>query len=131
VTRLDTRLLRRFLKRAGERLRGEWVLIGGTLLPALGIEHRVTTDIELVGLGAGERRQGLALMAVAEELGLPVESVNPAGAHFLAKVPYSKRDLVPLHEGGSAVIYRPGATLYLLLKIRRLTESDEFERTRR
>lgn len=45
---LDTKLLKEFLKRAGERLHGDWLLVGGTLLPAVGIDSRSTTDIDLV-----------------------------------------------------------------------------------
>ena len=50
-TPLNSTLLTEFLKRAGERLYGEWLLVGGTLLPAVGIDVRATVDIDLLGLG--------------------------------------------------------------------------------
>lgn len=73
VKTLDSKFLKKFLKVAADELKGYWVLIGGTLLPALGIDHRVTTDIDLVSINTKDSTH---------------------------------------------------ATLYLLLKIRRLTESD-------
>jgi predicted nucleotidyltransferase len=121
---LDPKLLKRFIRLAGERLVGEWVLTGGTVLPLLGREHRSTVDIDLVGLGKDEMGQVLQLMKLAEELGLPVEAINQAGAYFLSKIPSFRAHLVVLHEGKGATIYRPDGTLYLLLKVARMSESD-------
>jgi len=121
---LDSKLLNKFLKTLGERLTGDWVLIGGTVLPALGETFRSTTDIDLVGLGSGEMAQTLALMELAEALGLPVESINQAGSLFLNKISDFKEHLVVLHHGSRSNVFRPDGTLYLLLKVRRLSESD-------
>jgi len=121
---LDSHLLKEFLKLAGDQLRGEWLLIGGTLLPAVGIDVRSTVDIDLLGLGTSEAGQTLQLMELAESLGLPVESVNQAAAFFLKKAGYQKSDLIVLHQGASAVIYRPSLELYWKLKMGRLSETD-------
>ena len=121
---LDTRLLAQFLVKAGRKLKGEWVLLGGTLLPAVGIDVRATVDIDLVGLGKKEAAQQLELMSLAESLGLPVESVNQAAAFFLKKIGYTKADLIVLEQGPSATIYRPSLSLYWRLKMRRLSETD-------
>jgi hypothetical protein len=121
---LNTKLLEKFLRLAADELTGEWVLVGGTLLPAVGIDVRTTVDIDLLGLGKAEAAQQIELMTISESLGLPVETVNQAASFFLKKVGYSKKDLIILERGKSAVIYRPSAELYLRLKVGRLSETD-------
>ncbi|MBF0443814.1 MAG: hypothetical protein HQK54_18040, partial [Oligoflexales bacterium] len=70
-------LIHSFLKLAGERLEGDWVILGGSVLPLLGINYRVTIDIDIGScLPDVSQKQILILMEIAEKLGLPVESVN-------------------------------------------------------
>lgn len=121
---LNPELLRRFLDLASQQLKGEWLLIGGTLLPAVGLHVRSTMDIDLVGLHEKEMAQTLKLMEISENLGLSIESINQAAAFFVKKVGYTKEDLIPLKEGKEATIYRPSFELYLKLKTTRLTETD-------
>lgn len=124
MTRLDRNVLRRFLKLAGERLEGHWVVIGGCVLPILGIDHRVTVDIDVAGPDGAGMDQTLALLGIAEDLGLPVEAINQAGALFLRRIADWEQNLIEVHRGPSAVIHVPDATLFLMLKVGRLTESD-------
>jgi hypothetical protein len=124
VKTIDTALLNRFIRLAGDRLKGRWVLLGGTLLPLVGIDYRVTTDIDIVGLGTLEQGQTLKLMEIAEHLGLPVESINQAAGYFLSKQESFENHLISLHRGKSAEILRPDLFLFLALKIGRLSESD-------
>ena len=63
-------------------------------------------------------------MKIAEDLGLPIESINQAGAHFLYKIPNYTKNLVLLYKGKRATIYRPNTMLFFQLKIPRLLESD-------
>lgn len=121
---LNSDLLKKFLKAAGERLKGEWLLVGGTLLPAVGIDVRSTVDIDLIGLGKTENAQILELMEVAETLGLNPETINPAAAIFLKKIKYQKEDLIILYKGSKGTIYRPSLMLYWQLKMNRLSETD-------
>ena len=124
MKQLDAKLLNKFLKIAGSSLEGKWLLVGGTLLPALGIDARSTIDIDLIGLGRKEADQSLQLMEIAEQLGLGVETINQAAAFFLKKIKYDESDLLLLHQGKSANIYRPPIELYWKLKIGRLSETD-------
>ena len=55
--------------------------------------------------------------------GLPVETINQAAGLFLRKIANWNKMLVPLIKG-TATIYRPNVTLFLLLKMERLSESD-------
>ncbi len=121
---IDQKLLKRFLKEAGGFLEGDWMLIGGTVLPSLGIDHRSTTDIDLIGMTPAQQTQTLKLMELAERLGLPVETINQAGAYFLSKFKDVAKHRVVLHKGSSATIYRPDATLFILLKLKRISDSD-------
>ncbi len=122
---LDAKLLKKFLKLACDRLEGDWVLIGGTLLPILGMDLRVTTDIDLVALDqTASNEKTLAVMKLADELGLPIETINQAGLYFLEKIKNYRSSLVILKQGKRSTIYRPDVNLYLLLKIPRMTESD-------
>lgn len=63
-------------------------------------------------------------MGIAESLGLPVESINHAGAYFLRKVPGFREHLVLLHKGPSVRIFRPEVELFIKLKLSRLSPSD-------
>lgn len=124
---LNSKLLKQFLKKAGESLDGEWLLIGGTLLPALGVDIRSTVDIDFIGLGKKEAAQSLELMELSESLKLPIETVNQAAAFFLNKIGYDKENLLVLHKGKKATIYRPSAELFFKLKIGRLSETDAMD----
>lgn len=121
---LDAKLLREFLRMAGDTLSGDWLLVGGTLLPAVGLDVRATVDIDLIGLSDEEGQQTLELMKIAETLGLSVETINQAASYFLKKVGYKKKDLIGLHQGKKAMIYRPSAELFWRLKVPRLSEAD-------
>ena len=124
MSALDANLLDRFVRMAGDRLSGDWVVIGGCVLPLLGVQHRVTVDIDIAGPDETHMGQMLILMEIAEELELPVESINQAGSHFLRLVDDWADNLIEIHRGTQASLHVPNPTLYLLLKVRRLTEAD-------
>jgi hypothetical protein len=121
---LDSKLLKKLLTSAAEKLDGDWVLLGGTLLPALGIDSRATIDVDLVSLEKNSNEQSFKLMELAESLQLPVETINQAASYFLQKTGYERSDLIVLKKGARATIYRPTLTLFWKLKIGRLSESD-------
>ena len=91
---LDSKLLRSFLKEATSKLKGEWILIGGTLLPAVGLDVRSTVDIDIVNLDP-DSDQALKLMELAEQLGLGVETINQAAAFYVHKLGFTKADIFP------------------------------------
>jgi len=111
------------LAMASERLDGDWLLIGGAAAATWFAVARTTEDVDLVGL-AGTSAERLALMNLAIEAGLPVEAVNSAGDFFVRRIDGWRDELVPLVRGPRATIYRPNATLFLLLKIERLSAVD-------
>ncbi len=120
--RLDRRTLDKFLHLAADRLDGDWVVVGGMVLPLVGIEHRVTLDLDVAGPEGN--RQTLELLELASELGLAPEAVNQAAAFFLHRIDGWQDHLIPVRKGIRGTFHRPDATLYVLLKLGRLTETD-------
>jgi hypothetical protein len=121
--RFDKMRIETLLALASEQLDGEWLLIGGAAAATWFSVARTTDDIDLVGL-AGSAEERLALMNLASSAGYPVEVVNSAADFFVRRITGWRDELVPLVRGPRATIYRPSATLFLLLKVERLTAVD-------
>ena len=121
---MDRKLLHRFVKLMADRVRGQWVIIGGAVLPLLDASSRYTEDIDIVGPSSSTQKDTLALMNIAQELKLPIEAINQAASFFLHKISRWQDELVLIHKGKGIRIFRPTPTLFLLLKISRLSEYD-------
>jgi len=121
--RFDRARIEAFLTLASEQLEGEWLLIGGAAAAAWFSMARTTEDVDLIGL-AGTPGERLALMNLAGHAGLPVEAVNSAADFFVRRIDGWRDEIVPLVRGPRATVYRPTATLFLLLKVERLTAID-------
>ena len=120
---LDRSRLEEVVSAISERLDGDWLLIGGALVSLWLRPGRATEDVDVVGLG-GTSAQRLALMKLAVDLGLPVEAVNSAADFFVARIDGWRDHLVLFRAGARGRVFRPDATLFLLLKIGRLSASD-------
>lgn len=121
--RFDRARIQAIVQLVGERLEGEWLLIGGGAAAAWFAPSRTTEDLDLVGL-AGTQAERFALMELAADAGIPIEAVNSAADYFVRRITGWRDELVVLARGSRGVIYRPSATLFLLLKLRRLTAVD-------
>lgn len=115
--------MRSLVERVGERLDGEWLLIGGAAAAAWFAPARTTEDVDLIGLG-GTQAERFALMQFAADAGLPIEAVNSAADFFVRRVDGWRDQLVELHRGPRATIFRPNATLFVVLKLARLSQTD-------
>jgi hypothetical protein len=129
VPSFDRARIDALVERAGEKLDGEWVLMGAAAAVAWFSPARTTADIDLIGL-AGTQAERLAVMDFAVEVGLPIEAVNSVADFFVRRIPDWREQLVVLHRGSRATIHRPNATLFLLLKVGRLSETDLDDCTR-
>src|SRR5205085_12680271 len=106
-----------------DRLPGDWLLIGGGLAALWFDARRVTEDVDLVGIeGTGADR--LSLLGLAHDLGLPVEAVNSAADFFVHRISDWREQLEIFRVGRTGRIFRPTPTLFLLLKMRRLSTRD-------
>lgn len=120
---LDRQRLEVIIRTIGERAAGEWLLVGGALVSIWLEPRRVTEDVDVVGL-QGTPQERYQLMEIASDLGLPIEAVNSAADFFVRRIPGWRSEIEVLHQGERGTIYRPTATLFLLLKIERLSEQD-------
>lgn len=121
---IHQRILQKFIKKIGERLSGKWIIIGGSVLPLIHASKRYTEDIDIASPKKSSQQDSLMLMEIAQELKLPVEAINQAASFFLYRIPHWDEELVLIHRGSRGEVYRPTATLFLLLKIQRLSEID-------
>ena len=121
--RFDRSRIQALLQAAGDRLGGEWLLVGGAAAAAWFSPSRTTEDIDLISL-AGTQEARLSLMELAADRSLPIEAVNSAADFFVRRIAGWRDHLVELMRGSRAIIYRPDATLFLLLKLERLSEAD-------
>jgi hypothetical protein len=120
---LDRARLERVVEAIAERLAGDWLLVGGALV-ALWLEPRRTTeDVDIVGLD-GTTDERLALLRLAGELGLSVEALNSAADFFVRRIDGWREEIEPFRSGARGRIHRPSVTLFLLLKLARLSEQD-------
>ena len=121
---ISKELLDQFFELASEKLSGEWILLGGSVLPYLGRPIRATVDIDLAtrSLRAGERQ--LELMEIVESMSLPIEVVNTSAEFFVRKIQGCEHNLVHLYSKGDFRVSRPNVNLFIQLKLPRLSESD-------
>ena len=121
---MEKKLLEKFIHLLADQVEGKWILIGGSVLPLLEASFRHTQDIDIVGPPLSTQKDTLTLMEIAQTLGLPIEAINQAASFFLYKIPNWEKELVLIHKSSKASIFRPSATLYILLKLNRLSEID-------
>lgn len=120
---LDRARLLEVVEAIADRLEGEWLLVGGGAAILWFGRDRETEDVDLVGL-AGTMEERLRLFELAGDLGLPVEALNSAADFFVRRVDGWRDQIAPARAGARGRVFRPTPTLFLLTKIRRLSEND-------
>jgi len=115
--------VRALVESLGESLDGEWLVIGGAAAAGWFSPARTTEDVDVFGL-EGTQAERFALMQFAADAGLPIEAVNSAADFFVRRVDGWRDQLVEWHQGSRSTIYRPTATLFLVLKVARLSQTD-------
>lgn len=121
---INSKISKKFLELVSKELRGDWVLMGGAVMVFLGVNERVTVDIDLAGPQTANQSDTIKLMTIAEKIGLSPEAINQAGAFFLHRIPNWQENLVPLLRTDKFSLSRPNSFLFLQLKLSRLSESD-------
>ena len=121
---MDKQILKKFVRYLGEKVSGKWIMIGGCVLPLLEASDRYTKDIDIVGPLKATNEDTLTLIHIAQTLGLPIETINQSASFFLYKIENWEEEIILIHQGSKASVYRPSATLYILLKLGRFNETD-------
>jgi hypothetical protein len=121
---IDSKTTHRFFELAAKELKGDWIILGGSVMVLLGVNERFTVDIDLAGPKNATQADTLKLMTIAEKIGLAPEAINQAGAFFLSRIPRWEDNLVPILKTKHFSLSRPNSFLFLQLKIARLSESD-------
>ncbi len=124
MTVINTKISKKFLELAAKELKGDWVVMGGTVMVLMGVNERFTVDIDLAGPKTATQADTLKLMTIAEKIGLAPEAINQAGAFFLNRIPRWEDNLVPILKTKHFSLSRPISFLFLQLKSARLSESD-------
>jgi len=120
---LDRERIDAILDAAADALEGDWLLVGGAAAATWFLPERVTEDVDLVSL-RGSQEDRLALLTLAERLGLSPEAFNSAADFFVHRIPGWATEMELLRQGRGARIHRPTVTLFILLKVGRLSEVD-------
>lgn len=121
---INRKIMGAFLAEALKKLEGDWLILGGSVLTLIGDDRRVTVDIDIAGPSEATQKETLKLMKIAEKIGLAPEAINQAGAYFLQKIPNWKDKRILLSERKGVRLFRPNATLFIELKIGRLSQID-------
>ena len=120
---LERQSIESIVHAVADRLEGEWLLVGGALVALWLQPERTTEDVDLVGFQRSADSR-LELFELADELGLPVEIMNTAADFFVERIPGWREETEPFYRGTRGAIHRPSPTLFLLLKVRRLSPRD-------
>ncbi len=120
---LDRQRIDELVSAVADRLEGDWLLIGGALVALWLSPRRVTEDVDLIGI-ADASAQRPKLLSLAWDLGLPIETLNSAADFFVERIEGWRQEIAPLRKGSKGTIFRPTPTLFLLLKLARLSEQD-------
>lgn len=123
MAQLDQDRIKEIVEAVADRVGGDWLLVGGGLVALWFYNRRVTENIDIVSF-SDKTDARYAIMEVAEALGLPIEAVNSPADFFVRRIPDWKKQTEVLYRGREGVIQRPTPTLFLLLKVQRLSEQD-------
>lgn len=99
------------------------MVVGGAFAALKLRRDRLTQDVDIMGL-ENTNAERLALMELAEQEGYPIETMNSAVDYFVRKIPDWESHLVELYRGQKSVVYGPDLTLFVMLKVGRMSEQD-------
>lgn len=124
---VDSEKLRQVLGGICQKIGGDWLLAGGSLVQLLFDSNRGTQDIDLVNIRhdhLAETPLQTELFLLAKSLGLTPENLNSAVSFFVRQVPGWQSQIVEIAAGPKGKIYRPTLTLFVYLKLGRASEID-------
>ncbi len=121
---LSSKILIKMAEKIVAEVAGQWLIFGGSSLYLLGIDSRATMDVDVASFDMSTSDDTLKLMMIAQELKLPAETINIAGAFFLNSIPGWQNRCTVFRKGKLGKVFIPQIDLYFELKAKRMTESD-------
>lgn len=124
---MDSKTIEALIEEICQKIGGEWLLVGGSLVQVEYDGARATEDIDLVPIRhptLSDVKSQDALFKAAAVLGLDAESVNSAARFFLSETPDWHDDAEEWRRGPLGAVYKPSLALFTALKLRRGTEVD-------
>ena len=121
---LGSKILLKMVDKISNEVEGEWLIFGGSSLYLLGIESRGTLDVDIASFDISTNEDALKLMHIAEDLNLPIETINQTGVFFLNNIENWQSQCQLFKKGKVGKIYIPNIGLYIELKSSRMSESD-------
>lgn len=110
-----------------QKIGGDWLLLGGSLVLLEYDGARATEDIDLVQIRASGKSEVKAqdeLFQAAFRLGMDPESVNSAARFFVGEFKGWEHEIRELRRGSAGCVYKPTLTLFVASKLSRATETD-------
>jgi len=120
---MDQKRLAEIVSALADRVEGDWLLVGGAAAALWFAPRRTTQDLDIVAFDDAPSRR-MALFDAMVELSLPIEAVNSAADFFVKRIEGWRDHVELLRAGARGNVYRPDATLFLLSKIGRLSQTD-------
>lgn len=124
---MDAAKIEALLEAICQRVGGDWLLVGGSLVHLEYDGARATADIDLVPIGHptySDVRAQDELFKAAHALGLDAENVNSAARFFVADIPLWREEVLEWRHGPAGRVFRPTLALFVALKLARGTEID-------
>ncbi|MBC7691352.1 MAG: hypothetical protein H7222_06245 [Methylotenera sp.] len=110
-----------------QKVGGDWLLTGGSLVQLEFNGQRATEDIDVVLVRHSQVSDVIAqdrLFKAAIGLGLSPENVNSAARFFVQQIQNWENHLIEIKSGPVGRVFRPDLTLFVALKLKRGTEID-------
>lgn len=121
---LNSKVLTKLAVKITNEVTGEWIIFGGSALYLLGIDSRSTIDVDIASFQTSTNEDSLKLMTIAQDLKLPIETINQAGAFFLNKIDGWQSRCKLSKKGKLGRVYIPNVDLYFELKAARMSSTD-------
>ena len=108
-----------------QKIGGDWLLLGGSLVRIDIDPNRGTHDLDIVKIPLPDSLQTqIDLVTEMKKIGLSPEQVNSAVVYFLKQLPNWENETRLLKSFSNGRILRPTLTLFAMLKLSRGTPID-------
>lgn len=125
---MNSAKIRAIIEEVCQKVGGDWLLLGGSLVQLEYDGGRATEDIDLVQIRHSHHSEVRAqdeLFKAAHRQGLDPEQVNSAAKFFISELKGWESEILPLAHGPAGRVFKPTLTLFVATKLRRASEIDQ------